>query len=261
MLRTARERQGLTIKQLAEATKISQSVLTALETNEIDQVPGGLFVRAFVRSYAVEVGLDPEHTVGVLLEAYPDQGCDAFVGRREESVGAFRGLKELSPAGAAIGLLIISVIVVGLLLFLGLKGSTDAVPDDDAVAVDDVVTEAMSPPVGIGTSRRPLDGELVTATPSPVRDMEAEESLKVDLYPTAPCWVLLTIDGKRVFAGVMGAGERQVYEADSQITLNVGDAGVFRFSINEQPGRILGEAGQVVTVEIDRNNYRNFVRP
>ena len=80
------------------------------------------------------------------------------------------------------------------------------------------------------------------------------------VYPIAPCWVLLTIDGKRVFAGVMGAGERKVYEADRQIILNVGDAGAFRFSINQQRGRVLGEPGQVVTVEIDRNNYRNFVK-
>ena len=261
MLRTARERQGLTIKQLAETTKISQSVLTALETNEVNQVPGGLFIRAFVRSYAAEVGLDPEHIVAVLLEAHPDQGYDAFIGRREESVGAFRILKELSPAGTAIGLLIISAIVVGLLLFFGLKDSIDENPDDDAVTVDDVVTETMSPPAEIRTPRRPVDRELVTATSSPISDVAAEEPLTVAVYPTAPCWVLLRIDGERVFAGVMGAGERQVYEADSQIVLNVGDAGAFSFSINEQPGRILGGPGQVVTVEIDRKNYRNFVRP
>lgn len=261
MLRAARERQGLTIKELAEITKISQSVLTALEANKVDQVPGGLFIRAFVRSYAAEVGLDPEHIVAVLLEAHPDQGYDAFVGRREESVGPFRDRKKLRPTGVAIGLLIISAIVVGLLLFLGFRGSTDADPDDDAAAVDDVVTETMSSSVEIRTPRQPVDGESVTASPSLVSGVVAEESLTVAVYPTAPCWVLLTIDGKRVFAGVMGAGERKVYEANSQITLNVGDAGAFSFSINQQPGRILGEPGEVVTVEIDRNNYRDFVRP
>ena len=261
MLRAARERQGLTIKQLAETTKISPSVLIALEANELDRVPGGLFVRGFVRSYAAEVGLDPEHIVAVLLEAHPNHGCDAFVGRRDESVGRFWDGKELSPAGTAIGLIIISVIVVGLLLFFGVTGRTGADTDDGAVALGDVVTETISPPVGVRTPHRPASGGLVTATPSPVSDLAAEESLTVAVYPTAPCWVLLTIDGKRVFAGVMGAGERKVYEADSQIILNVGDAGAFSFSINQQPGRVLGEPGQVVTVEIDRNNYRSFVKP
>ena len=49
----------------------------------------------------------------------------------------------------------------------------------------------------------------------------------------------------------MGSGEQEVYEAENQIVLNVGDAGLFEFSINQEPGRSLGESGQVVTVEID----------
>ena len=38
-----------------------------------------------------------------------------------------------------------------------------------------------------------------------------------------------------------------------------GDAGAFAFSINEQPGRALGEAGDTVTAEIDRTNYQSFI--
>ena len=45
-----------------------------------------------------------------------------------------------------------------------------------------------------------------------------------------------------------------------EIVLNVGDAGAFDFSINQQPGRSLGDPGQVVNgVEINRDNYRSFI--
>ena len=39
------------------------SALEALERNDISRLPGGIFSRAFVRSYAIEVGLDPEATI------------------------------------------------------------------------------------------------------------------------------------------------------------------------------------------------------
>ena len=59
-LREARERRGVTLRQIAAATKISVRVLEALERNDISLLPGGIFSRAFVRSYAIQVGLDPE---------------------------------------------------------------------------------------------------------------------------------------------------------------------------------------------------------
>lgn len=261
MLRAARERQGLTLKQLAETTKISPSVLASLEANDVDQLPGGLFIRAFVRSYAAEVGLDPGHTVDALLEAYPDQRLSAVVRPRVEPAGSVGGQQQPSLVRTAIGLLIISVIVVGLLLFFGVRGSTGADTDDETAAVDDVVVDGTAPSVDVAPPPLPVGGQLVTPTVAPITEPAAEGPLTVAVHPTAPCWVSLTIDGERVFAGVMGAGEREVYQADRQIVLNVGDAGVFDFSINQQPGRVLGEPGQVVTVEIDRDNYRGFVRP
>ena len=58
-LRLARERRGISLRQIAASTKISVGALEALERNDVSKLPGGIFSRAFVRSYAVEVGLDP----------------------------------------------------------------------------------------------------------------------------------------------------------------------------------------------------------
>src|SRR4051795_2327447 len=71
MLRDARERRGMTLRQIAAATKISVAVLEALERNDISKLPGGIFGRAFVRSYAIEVGLDPETTIQDFIENFP----------------------------------------------------------------------------------------------------------------------------------------------------------------------------------------------
>ena len=62
-LKTARERRGMTIMEISDLTKISPAFLKCLESNEIDKVPSGIFVRGFIRAYAEAVGLDQEGTI------------------------------------------------------------------------------------------------------------------------------------------------------------------------------------------------------
>ncbi len=69
-LREARERKGISLRQIAAATKISVGALEGLERNDISKLPGGIFSRAFVRSYAIEVGLDPDETVRYFLQQF-----------------------------------------------------------------------------------------------------------------------------------------------------------------------------------------------
>lgn len=59
-LRAERERRGLTLKTISEGTKVSVPLLEGLESDDISRWPGGIFRRAFVRSYAEAVGLDPD---------------------------------------------------------------------------------------------------------------------------------------------------------------------------------------------------------
>lgn len=72
-LRQARERRGISLRQIAIRTKISVVALEALERNDISRLPGGVFSRSFVRSYAIEVGLEPDETVRQFLERYRDE--------------------------------------------------------------------------------------------------------------------------------------------------------------------------------------------
>jgi cytoskeleton protein RodZ len=69
-LRQARERRGISLRQIAEKTRISVAALEALERDDISRLPGGIFSRAFVRSYAIEVGLDPDPTVDEFIERF-----------------------------------------------------------------------------------------------------------------------------------------------------------------------------------------------
>jgi transcriptional regulator with XRE-family HTH domain len=76
-LRDARERRGISLREIANTTKISMSALEALERNDLARLPGGIFSRAFVRSYALEVGLDPEETIREFLAQCPADSVTA----------------------------------------------------------------------------------------------------------------------------------------------------------------------------------------
>ena len=64
----ARESQGLSLQAIATKTKISVTVLEAVERNDFSRLPGGIFGRSFIRAYAIEVGLDPDIAVSGFVE-------------------------------------------------------------------------------------------------------------------------------------------------------------------------------------------------
>ena len=69
-LRQARERRRVSLRDIAAHTKFSIASLEALERNDPSRLPRGIFARAFVRSDAAEVGLDPEATVREFVERF-----------------------------------------------------------------------------------------------------------------------------------------------------------------------------------------------
>ena len=59
-LRREREMRLISLEEISETTKISLRFLDALESEEFSKLPGGIFVRSFIRAYANYLGLDSE---------------------------------------------------------------------------------------------------------------------------------------------------------------------------------------------------------
>src|SRR4051812_7114610 len=67
-LRQARERRGVSLQELANSTKISVRVLQAIESADLTRLPAKVFPRSFVKTYAAQVGLEPDGTMRRYLE-------------------------------------------------------------------------------------------------------------------------------------------------------------------------------------------------
>jgi cytoskeleton protein RodZ len=73
-LRKERESRGIAIETITDATKISSRHLLALEEEHFDVLPGGVFNKGIVRSYARVVGLDENSWVDRFMSAYQQSG-------------------------------------------------------------------------------------------------------------------------------------------------------------------------------------------
>jgi cytoskeletal protein RodZ len=62
-LKRERELREISLREISEATKISIRILEAIEKNNFEALPGGIFNRNFLRAYAEFIGLDSENVV------------------------------------------------------------------------------------------------------------------------------------------------------------------------------------------------------
>lgn len=70
-LRRHRQRQQISLDEIALATRVNRELLQGLENNDLTGWPHGLYARAWIRAYAAVVGLDPADTVDDFCRLYP----------------------------------------------------------------------------------------------------------------------------------------------------------------------------------------------
>jgi cytoskeletal protein RodZ len=265
-LRDARERRGVSLRDIANATKISVGVLEALERNDISKLPGGIFGRAFVRNYAIEVGLDPEATIEDFITQFPNDSVIAghpTSDRVEDSVAVE---SERRTAGTFLWLVVISVpIAAGLLYFTTIGRRVASEPVRPAVA------ESRAPDAAAAPEPPRLAGPGPTAAlpaataapsggaPSPVA-APAGDQLTIALTAKRPCWVSATVDGQKSIERLLQAGEQQIVTVRREMVLTAGDASAIAVQFNGADGRPLGNAGEVVTARFNLVNYKDYLQ-
>lgn len=251
-LRLARERRGLSLRQIAASTKISVAALEALERNDTSKLPGGIFSRAFVRSYAAEVGLDPDKTVREFLERFEQQQAETETVRQPPLTDAESQFdSQQRMAGVVLRLVVVSVGLIGVILYFTLR-SRPSPPAGEPVPAEAAVPSPEAAQPGAAPGTPPVLPHAASRAPSPSASEPASQSrdLTLELHPTAECWVSLTVDGTRVFSRIMQAGEREHATVRREAVVEVGNAGAFAYSINGKEGPPLGTAGQVKTLRV-----------
>jgi transcriptional regulator with XRE-family HTH domain len=86
-LRRHRQRNQISLEEIAAATRVKRELLEGLEGNDLTGWPHGLYARAWIRGYATVVGLDPNDTVDDFCRLFP-QGDR----RRRDTINEFAAI-------------------------------------------------------------------------------------------------------------------------------------------------------------------------
>ena len=252
----------MTLREIANATKISMGVLEALERNDISRLPGGIFGRAFVRSYAVEVGLDPEETIREFITQFPSDSVTVGHPTLEQHGDNEALESDRRMASAFLRVLGISIPVAGVVLYFGLAGRRPAARPEPAPAVaraaaasGAAVTDSSlaSSTTNAGAPGAPGISNAAAAAPS--------NHFVVGLVAGARCWVSATVDGQHVIERELQPGEHQQLNVGREIVLTAGNAGALTMTIDGGEARPLGKAGETTTVRLNPGNVKDYLAP
>ena len=120
---------------------------------------------------------------------------------------------------------------------------------------------ALSP---AAAGRTPANGNATAnanAAAASAGTIAANQPLRLRIAPTGPCWVRVKADGEVRHQKLMQKGEVFEHDAKDGFEVLVGDAGTLRYTINNQPGRVTGESGDVIVARINRATLANWVQP
>jgi cytoskeleton protein RodZ len=250
VLRAAREEQGRTIEDVARVQRVRTDYLRALEDENFDTFGGDIYAKGFLRSYATELGLDPQP----LLDTY----------RREVSQDDVRAATLVSsgpatrptPRGAPpawVAWLVVGVVVLVGLGFLGMVGGSRA-PETASPDGDDVVDEAQDDEAQ-DDEAPPEDEPETDEDDEPVEDEEDEEEpeetydgVELLLALEEDSWLRVTVDGSPVLEQVVSAGETLQYQGEEQVEIRFGNAGGVRVEHNGEDVGSPGARGEALTV-------------
>jgi cytoskeleton protein RodZ len=273
-LREARERRGVSLRQIANATKISVAALEALERNDFSRLPGGIFSRGFVRSYAIEVGLDPEKTIQEFIAQFPNDSVTAGHPTSEPVEDNEALESDRRMAGTFLWLVAISVPIAGTLLYFATAGRRVAREAPPPVTVAAPATETKSeaaPPPPSPPAAEPASAvtRVPAAVPPPVVQAAAPpppaaettgEHLTVSLTARRPCWVSATVDGQKAIERLLQTGEQKTIDVRREMVLTAGDASAIALTFNGAEARPLGKAGEVVTARFNLTNFKDYLQ-
>ncbi len=275
-LRREREMRGVTLEEICDATKISLRTLQAMEADQFEKLPGGIFSRSFVRAYAKYLGLDEEKIMAEFQLVAPASSQQTDLRR----VSQQRSMPppEKSRAGLATLLVAVLILAGGYAYYhLALRARKAPPPAAQPVAqasptpAEPAATGApqpgaetrpeASPPSGTPESTG-TPGAATTVAPAPGTAASTpatpQDGLVLQIAATEETWVGVSADGKSAFQRTMQANEIETVRAKNSFDVLAGNAEGIILTLNGKTLAPLGRRGETKKVHLTLDSLQNF---
>lgn len=171
-LKREREARGISLQQISANTKIGVRLLKAIEEEQLEQLPGGIFDKSFLRQYARYLGLDEDQILSEYLQAIgavpeppaapPPQEMNASLS--SDSVSRGGGYVRLILTAVLVGMVVAAVFYAVRQFTLRRAAGSAAVQSESAVVSKEPPPPVTSPPINSAdTTAAPSDSQMPAA--------------------------------------------------------------------------------------------------
>ena len=239
-LQREREMRGITLEEIADSTKIGTRSLRALEQEDFDKLPGGIFNKGFVRAYARYLGIDEEQAVTDFLAAAGEAEQPLPNPSPTEKVTTYR-------PGSGVWAVALALVLVALAAggFAAWKFNRWPFASDAA--------QQSAPPVQPATLAPPSTAAPAAVNPEPgpaagQNPAAAGQGFVLLVRAKQDSWVSITADGQVVMEGNLAASQTREVRATKSVVLKLGNAAGVEVSHNNTLLPPLGGVNEVKTV-------------
>jgi cytoskeleton protein RodZ len=244
-LKREREMRGVTLDEISAATRIATRFLRAIENEQWDQLPGGVFNRGFVRAVARYLGLDEEKIVAEYTLAVGDR----------PSVPVWTGSPPaVTPEQPWLAWILAAVVVLALLAggWFGTRRllawraakraaqatAASAAPSPESTSAPDQTAAEPASPNNItpapdaqdATSGAPAVATDSGSSPAPISPATDRFELKIGTGKRTK--VKVVADNELVFDGTMKAGENHFFSATDHFQVSAKDLDALHMELN-----------------------------
>lgn len=246
-LKRERELRGISLKEIADFTKINIRFLRALEEDRLDILPEQFFTRGIIRTYAKYLGLDEQSVLNTYLEGLQAQETQETSNENKKpevskSPESHPKEKKISLLFALMVLAILALIIVMYFVF-----RKDESPPPDTPKMESITQN---------TQEKPITTPLITQEEPEIE----QEELNIEITVQQDTWLEIFADQEMVDSGIKAPGERLQFKALQEFLIHIGNAGGITYTINGEEGIKFGEIGAVERdIQITLDNYRDFI--
>lgn len=260
-LRRERELRGITLSELAQATKISQSHLQSLEGTQFERLPGGVISRGFVRSISRYMKLDEEHWVSeYILASKEEPELPTYNPARKRDTAAARNRIIAAVVllavfgGAAYGIHRLQQKQEADAASAATAGAATQSPAPPSKTSEPPATATQPPvapptqPAALAEPETALAASNAAGSATVLRVSASELRLQIDILQDA--WVELTIDGQPAYEGTLPAGDSRTFTGQTTIELTTRNASAVVLTLNGDTLAPLGFPGETKKITL-----------
>jgi cytoskeletal protein RodZ len=210
-LQQAREARGITISEVAEQTRISGLYLEAIENNDYRTLPGGIFNKGFVKSYARYVGLDEQEALQdynrLIVE---QQGSQADEPKTYKPQVLTDEKNSSSLVTIVFAVIILGLMTWGILALVNYLQTEQAQPANNTNTNSN--TNANNAPTNDNTNVAPVSAPAL-------------ENAKIEFKAVGDeIYVSAVTDGGKTISTLLAAGKSVIFEPKSSLKLTYASA-------------------------------------